>query len=296
MYLSDSSVDINRSNCFKNNIAKSGGGIYTRNSTVQANGKTMFEANGARIKGAAIYTSFTSLIFKGGSYFIDNSAKYGGGIHSESTNVTFLHDRSSHQPITLPSCTTCKICNEVSIPTEFFFLNNSALRGGAQYFDLYSNLSLHHTAHVHFQDNHATEFGGAIYVVDTPMPSQLLSWQHESFRDKCFIHIFKSFHTNTTPLTFENNSAGIRGSILYGGLLNKCSFTSDSYTSVLQLFNTSILHREYDKGHSISSNPTQLCFCNMTAVNCIQELVSQEVSIQVRRLGFLWLLLISLAF
>ena len=277
MYLSDSSADINGSNCFKNNIAKSGGGIYTRNSTVQANGKTMFEANSARIKGAAIYTSFTSLIFKGGSYFIDNSAKYGGGIHSESTNITFLHDRSSHQPITLPSCTTCKICNEVSIPTEFFFLNNSALRGGAQYFDLYSNLSLHQAAHVHFQDNHATEFGGAIYVVDTSMPSQLLSWQHESFRNECFIHIFKSFYTNTTPLTFENNSAGIRGSILYGGLLNKCSFTSDSYTSVLQLFNMSILHTEYDKGHSISSKPTQLCFCNMTAVNCTG--VSQSRSI-----------------
>ena len=287
MYLSDSSADINGSNCFKNNIAKSGGGMYTRNCIVQANGKTMFAANSARIKGAAIYTSFTSLIFKGGSYFIDNSAKYGGGIHSESTNIMFLHDRSSHQAITLPSCTTCKICNEVSIPTEFFFLNNSALRGGAQYFDLYSNLSLHQAAHVHFQDNHGTEFGGAIYVVDTPMPSQLLSWQHESFRNECFIHIFKSFHMSTTPLTFENNSAGIRGNVLYGGLLNKCSFTSDTYTSVLQLFNMSILHREYDKGHSISSNPTRLCFCNMTAVNCtgVSQLRSiypgQEVEVSV---------------
>ena len=287
MYLSDSSADINGSNCFKNNIAKSGGGMYTRNCIVQANGKTMFATNSARIKGAAIYTSFTSLIFKGGSYFIDNSAKYGGGIHSESTNVTFLHDRSSHQAITLPSCTTCKICNEVSIPTEFFFLNNSALRGGAQYFDLYSNLSLHQAAHVHFQDNHGTEFGGAIYVVDTPMASQFLSWQHESFRNECFIHIFKSFHMSTTPLTFENNSAGIRGNVLYGGLLNKCSFTSDTYTSVLQLFNMSILHREYDKGHSISSNPTRLCFCNMTAVNCtgVSQLRSiypgQEVEVSV---------------
>ena len=278
MYLSDSSADINGSNCFKNNIAKSGGGMYTINSAVQTNSKTVFEANSAQIKGAAIYTSFTSLIFKGSSYFIDNSAKYGGGIHYESTKVTFLHERSSHQATTLPSCTTCKICNEVSIPTEFFFLNNSALRGGAQYFDLYSNLSLHQAAHVHFQDNHATEFGGAIYVVDTPMPSQLLSSQHESFRDKCFIHIFKLFHMNTTPLTFVNNSAGIRGSVLYGGLLNKCSFTSDSYTNVLQLFNMSILQTEYDKGHSISSNPTQLCFCNMTAVNCTAG-VSQSRSI-----------------
>ena len=278
MYLSDSSADINGSNCFKNNIAKLGGGMYTINSAVQTNGKTVFAANSAQIKGAAMYTSFTSLIFKGSSYFIDNSAKYGGGIHSESTNVTFLHERSSHQATILLSCTTCKICNEVSIPTEFFFLNNSALRGGAQYFDLYSNLSLHQAAHVQFQDNHATEFGGAIYVVDTPMPSQLLSWQHKSFRDECFIHIFKSFNVSKTPLTFVNNSAGTRGSVLYGGLLNKCSLTSDTYTNVLQLFNMSILHREYDKDHSISSNPTRLCFCNKTAVNCTAG-VSQPRSI-----------------
>ena len=274
LYLSDSSADINGSNCFKNNIAESGGGMYTRNSKVQANGKIMFEANSVQSKGAAIYTLFTTLTLKGGSYFVNNSAEYGGGIHSEVTKLVFLHDRSSHSAIVLPPCTNCKTCNDVSTPNGIFFLNNSALRGGAQYFDLHSNLSLNQTVHVCFQNNHATEFGGAIYVADIPMPSQLLSWQHESFRNECFIHIL---HENPSPLTFENNTAGIRGSVLYGGLLDKCDSPLDSYTSVLQLFNLSILHRENDKGHSISSNPTHLCFCNMTAVNCTA--VSQSRSI-----------------
>ena len=277
LYLSDSSADINGSNCFKNNIAESGGGMYTRNSTVQANGKTMFEANSAQSKGAAIYTLFTTLTLKGGSYFVNNSAEYGGGIHSEITKLEFLHDRSSHPAIVLPLCTNYKNCNEVSTPNEIVFLNNSALRGGAQYFDLHSNLSLNQTAHVCFQNNHATEFGGALYVADMPMPNQLLSWQHESFRNECFIHILTSFHENPSPLTFVNNTAGIRGSVLYGGLLDKCDSPPDSYTSVLQLFNMSILQRENDKGHSISSNPSHLCFCNMTAVNCTA--VSQSRSI-----------------
>ena len=70
---------------------------------------------------------------------------------------------------------------------------------------------------------------------------------------------------NTTPLVFVNNTAGMRGSVLYGGLLEKCKFTSDRYTSGLELFNMSILQvrTKDDVGHSISSDPTQLCFCNM---------------------------------
>ena len=63
-------------------------------------------------------------------------------------------------------------------------------------------------------------------------------------------------------VVFESNTAAMRGSVLYGGLLNKCNFTSNRYTSALQLFNTSISQGNGDKGLSISSNPSQLCFCN----------------------------------
>ena len=48
------------------------------------------------------------------------------------------------------------------------YLNNTALRGGAQYFDVNSNFSLHQRAHVNFKNNNATDFGGAIYVEDIP--------------------------------------------------------------------------------------------------------------------------------
>ena len=94
-------------------------------------------------KSAAIYASSNTLIVQGSSSFINNSAKYGGGVYSESSNLTLVHCRSSS-------------------------LNNMALRDGAQYFDVNSNFSLHQTTHVHFQGNNASEFGGAIYVVDVP--------------------------------------------------------------------------------------------------------------------------------
>ena len=78
---------------------------------------------------------------------------------------------------------------------------------------------------------------------------------------------------NTTPLAFEKNTAGVRGSVLHGGLLNKCNFTSD----LMQLFNMSILQGHNDEGHTISSDPTQLCFCNRSKLNCKET--TQSISI-----------------
>ena len=85
------------------------------------------------------------------------------------------------------------------------------------------------------ESNNATVFGGAIYVEDVPS------------RSECFFHIQNNqwLDLDTTPLVFEKNAAGMRGSVLYGGLLNKCHFRSDSYTSALQLFNTSIVQGKW---------------------------------------------------
>ena len=141
------------------------------------------------------------------------------------------------------------------------FVNNTALwRGGAQYFDVTSTFSLHQPAHVHFQNNSATEFGGAIYVVDVPS------------RSECFFHIQnnKSLKMETTSLVFDKNTAGTRGSVLYGGLLDKC-------TSGYQLFNMSILQGNADKSPSISSDPTLLCFCNKSEWNCKEATQSRSI-------------------
>ena len=295
MYIGDSTVDSDGSNCFMNNIAYAGGGICAADSTIKFNGKDMLLANSARNKGAAIHSSSTTLVFQGSSSFVNNSAEYGGGIYSESSNLTFAHLRFNHYSPTHINCnhsltlnvtflhhgsshytTPCMNCKSVhneSLDPENIFLNNTALRGGAQYFDLYSNLTLYQTACVRFQDNRATEFGGAIYVVDVLGPSQFLSQQHIPFRSECFFHMLRKEQSpdfKTSVLVFANNGAGIRGGILYGGLLEKCNFTSDTYRSAVELFSMSVLHvgRKNDMGHSISSDPSQLCFCNKRELNC----------------------------
>ena len=280
MYIGTSKADIDGNNCFMNNTAESGGGaIYVRDSVVELKGKDVFVANSAVNKGAAIHTSFSTLVFQGSSSFVNNSAEYGGGIHSESSNLTFAYHGSNHHASKSQSCIDCNICNAISTTPGSSFINNMALQGGAHYFDFNSNLNLYHTAHVVFQHNTATEFGGAIYVVDVPGPGQFLFQQHIHFRRECFFHLLgneQPLNLTTTPLDFMNNSAGIRGSVLYGGLLDKCDFTSDSYASTLELFNMSIL-QENEMGHSISSNPSQLCFCNTSNQNCRETTQSRNI-------------------
>ena len=189
---------------------------------------------------------------------------HGDGVHCEYSNLTFgfsYHAKRS-------SCLNCNGQSTIN------FLNNLALRGGAQYFDLYSNFSLYQAAHVLFQDNHAFGFGGAIYVADI---GSFFSQTREYFRNKSFLHVVwkeQSLDIDTTLLVFSNNSAGTRGSVLYGGLLNKCNFSSNTYRSALELFKMSILN---DTSHSISSDPTQLCFCNISGWSCREVTQSRSI-------------------
>ena len=241
MYIDDSKADIGGSNCFMNNTAESGGGaIHASDSEVELNGHDLITEHTTGRQGAAIHASSSTSILQGSSSFMSNCANYGGGIYSERSYLIMVHHKAS-------------------------YLNNMALRGGAQYFDVNSKFSLHQTAHVHFRANKATEFGGAIYVEDVPS------------RNECFFHNNQLLVLDTTPLVFEKNTAGVRGSVLYGGLLNKCNFTSDKYTSILQLFNMSIVKGNGDKSHSISSVPTQLCFCNMSKLNCTETTQSRSI-------------------
>ena len=281
MYIGDSTVPSDGSNCFVDNMAYAdGGGIYATDSTIKFNGNDRLLANSAKNRGAAIHSSSTTLIFQGSSFFLNNSAEYGGGIYSESTNLTFVHHGSNHYS---PPCSINykSVCSE-SLEPKNIFLNNTAHRGGAQYFDVYSNFSLYQKAQVHFQDNRATEFGGAIYAVDVLGPGQFFFQQHSPFRSECFFHMLKKEQSpdlNTSTLIFVDNTAGIRGSVLYGGLLEKCNFTSDKYTSIKELFSMSILNdgRKDDVNHSISSDPTHLCFCNTSELNCREVIQSRRI-------------------
>ena len=212
---------------------------------------------------------------------MNNSANYGGGIQSESSNVTFVSLETSHHMNVSESCINyknfCDISNFTSVSGSSF-LNNTADRGGALYLDQYSNFSLHLTACIHFQGNRATEFGGALYIVDASGPGQFLPQQYTPIRRECFLYILgkeQPPYLDSTPLVFKNNFAGMRGSALYGGLLGKCNLTSMKYNSALDFFRRSVVQNS--SGSSISSDPTQICFCSRYDRNCTDTIQSKSI-------------------
>jgi len=140
------------------------------------------------------------------------------------------------------------------------------------------NFSFDLTTYIHFQGNRATEFGGALYVVDGSGPGQFLPQQHTPSRSECFFYILgkqQPSYLASTPLVFKNNFAGIRGSTLYGGLLGKCNLTSMKYNSALDFFTRSIV--QYSNDSSISSDPTKLCFCSKNDQNCTDAIQTESI-------------------
>ena len=281
-YIDHSTMKVDGMNYFVNNTANSeGGAIRFSDSQVEFSGRSIFAANTAGNKGAAIHTSFTTLIFEGTSCFVNNSANYGGGIQSESSNITFVNLQTSHHMNISQSCINYENCCDISNFTSVSgssFLNNRADRGGALYLDQYSNFSLHLTTCIYFQGNQATEFGGALYIVDASGPGQFLPQQYTPIRRECFLYILgkeQPPYLDTAPLVFKNNFAGMRGSALYGGLLGKCNLTSMKYNSALDFFRRSVVQNS--SGSSISSDPTQICFCSRYDRNCTVTIQSKSI-------------------
>ena len=74
------------------------------------------------------------------------------------------------------------------------------------------------------------------------------------------MHVISNETSGRINLTFQGNTARKSGSILYGGMLNKCNYShSEEYT--LHLFNTSIKDETTTNEVAAISSDPKLCFC-----------------------------------
>ena len=273
MYMEDTQVNMSGTNHFIQDCARyEGGAIYIRASKVNISGRNVLEHNSAAMRGgslfatcatinftgitiihnskspegAAIHVAYTSMIFEGTTQFRNNSAHYGGAVFSENSNFTFGE-------------ATCA-GEQWDVEPGSSFINNAAFRGGAVYLDQQSSVFIHHPACMLFKNNAATEYGGAIYVIDIAGTNTCPPLLDLPSRNECFVHVISNEMSGRINLTFQGNTARKSGSILYGGMLNKCNYShSEEYT--LHLFNTSI--KDETTTHevaAISSDP-KLCFC-----------------------------------
>ena len=272
MYIEDAEVDLSGTNHFiQDNARYEGGAIYIRASKVNMSGKNVLEHNSAAMRGgslfatcatinftgitmianskspegAAIHMAYSSIIAEGSTQFWNNLAHYGGAVFSENSNFTF-------------GGSTCGK-EQCDVEPGSFFMNNTAVRGGAMHLDHQSSIFINPPACMHFKNNTATEYGGAMYVIDIAGTNTCPPLLDLPSRNECFVHVIRN-EISQINLTFQGNTARKSGSILYGGMLNKCN-CSHSGNCTQHLFNNS--NKDEATAHEIapiSSDPV-LCFC-----------------------------------
>jgi hypothetical protein len=225
-----------------------GGGIYLYQSDFQCNDLCNISKNIATNEGGAIYTSSGSVNVGGIGYItisdrfpyrtikiIDNRAKLGGGI--------YLTDNA-----------------------KLYFIESQDLISGRIF--LIRNIA---------------DYGGALYVKDdtTSSTCHSLSYTEHSPSTECFFQtlytgqVQNAYAKHAWSLRFSNNSASFSGSVLFGGLLDRCSLSpfikhSKAENQFDGLTYLAILSRII-YFHSISSLPVRLCLCSNGRQNCNQQ-------------------------
>ena len=233
-----------------NEANENGGGIYLYQSDFQCNDVCNISQNHATNEGGALYVSSGSVNVGGIGYVtvtdrypyrtiyvVDNRAKLGGGMHL-SENAKIYFIESEHL-----------------VTGRIIFTRNTA------------------------------NYGGALYVKDntTSGACHSLSYSEYSPSTECFFQTLYTGQENTEydkkswSFRFSNNTAKLSGSVLFGGLLDRCSlspFIKHSKRDNNQLDDgltyLAILSR-ITYFNSISSSPVRLCLCYNGRPNCSHQ-------------------------
>ena len=277
---------------FINNSAYSiGGAIYTLDNTVLSlSGTNNFINNSAGIEGGAIYTKYnTVLSFSRTNNFINNSAGTGAGGAIATNNTVLSFNGTSHFINNLAlfgGAIMTNINNTLTFSGTIYFTNNghygegvSSVNGynfgGGIFMGLKSIFFILPNTTVYWENNHAT-LGGAIYVFDVSPASYCTPLGPYGPKEECFFQLPGQNLSNgiDVQLVFENNSADVAGSVLFGGAVDHCKLTHglDSYSSG-EVFDMIVHHNDtdYNTTSSISSDPLQICRCEHNLPDCSEN-------------------------
>ena len=281
LYLSERSfVDFYSSCTIANNTADDGGAIYAFDSTIQVYGNLEITSNIANVLGGGAMLSRCEIICQYNGTFVisrNTALKDGGGIYASNSYITVLFNRGSQQH------------------SAINFTENIADRWGGGIFLLMAS-SLHIEKMGNYKEmptkadnilyftSNSADRGGAIYVADETNYGTCSMFKTTS---DCFIQILSPTDTeynvyDIESIEFEGNKAGSSGSILFGGLLDRCTLGHDSEIlqqmgyfihnpvySIPQVngftYFQNISNIKYDDNSNtpwiVSSSPVRVCFC-----------------------------------
>ena len=126
--------------------------------------------------------------------------------------------------------------------------NNSGIDGGGMALYGSSYIMLEPMVVVSITANHASRYGGGLYVNQPIAPRQFV---------QCFFQITKHdvSESNSATIMLSNNSADVAGSALYGGNELEMCKSAINFQSVFQL-------SDQPGPSNISSDPIDICLCN----------------------------------
>uniref|UniRef100_A0A1X7STR8 Right handed beta helix domain-containing protein n=1 Tax=Amphimedon queenslandica TaxID=400682 RepID=A0A1X7STR8_AMPQE len=135
-----------------------------------------------------------------------------------------------------------------------YFINNTGRRGGAINFIITSYIYLFSDAYLSFINNSAEVTGGAINI-DQPA----VYYSREGSVALCFFQFLGT--KNKTYFYFDDNTAGLAGTTLYGGAVDSCLLAEGLLFGRSLFLEASLFVNQ--PGYSvISSDPLNVCFCN----------------------------------
>ena len=310
-----SSIIVTASNFFNNTANMSGGVLYLEEQSSAAIYNSVFQLNTANSYGGVIYVTTSSSVNVTKTNFSQNTAERGATISaSKESSVAFVNfpdimGQTSSEGVsqicnntadigggiyliesTLYFMLEARICNNlayasgggmhainssITIGNAVNFESNQAMTGGGvslanSKLYMYDTIDVDTIINVIFVSNHATKYGGALYVADN-VDSMC------SNNGRCF---FQNL-TNGIVFKFNNNYADSSGHDLFGGLLDRCSFTdlSKINSSGISHFKELSDLQNIKLNKSVSSEPVRVCSCKNGEPDCSQ----QQQSIQIRR-------------
>ena len=229
------------------NIAIDGGAIFISNSQLVIESDSqlnIIEDNSAAHRGGGLYLITSEMRIRGEYSLTRNTANNnGGGIHA--TNSSMIIEGTVH------------------------LVGNEAENGGGVSLERNAKLSglISGDDHIiNFIKNEASRYGGAIYVDDETNPDMCATLNGTSSTE-CFL---KSLYINML-----DNTAGMSGSDLFGGLLDRCSVYNEASmehqfeTGIMMLINSRVSNiNESQPLDTVTSHPVRLCFCRDGQPDC----------------------------
>ena len=293
----NSSIDVSNCTIYNNIVEVNGGGLMMYSfgdGTIEFIECTIYD-NTAHFDGGGMY--ITSYSESGSIEFSNctisnNSAYFTSGLVLHSlqststssfyfTNVSFYFNKIFNRPIAQQNgyrsaITMLNIANVtfhqlkvsnhnttgllgdnslITIDGHNMFVNNSGIYGGGIALFDSSQLLLNVNANISFVDNHASKSGGGIFVYHDHVLG-------EDIATDCFFKVipYHSLNDTKTVLYFVNNTADISGDVLYGVNIDNCTDT---------LYFDHLFDYPQQTGLSVvSSDPIQVCFCQLNRPNC----------------------------